>query len=135
MLKNKGYMELSKIEQLAQKYLNKCIEVYGYSKHQETTPYLEFETSIYARLSGDEEMEGEQTPDGEYDSLSNSIVIYYPAIQSERHLAETIVHEYQHYLQSPIWMTRYYNMGFSYYDHLYEIAATKEEKNWELLVS
>ena len=30
-------------------------------------------------------------------------------------------------------MTRYYNMGYNYSDHPYEIAAFNEEKNWELV--
>lgn len=127
-------MELSKIEQLAQKYLDKCIEVYGYSKHQESTPYLEFETSIYDRLSGEEGMEGEQMPDAEYDNITNSIVIYYPKMEDTKHLAQTIVHEYQHYLQSPSWMTRYYRMGYRYDNHPYEVAATKEESNYKMVI-
>lgn len=134
MLKNKGYMELSKIEQLAQKYLDKCIEVYGLSKHQESTPYLEFETSIYDRLSGEEGMEGEQMPDAEYDCITNSIIIYYPKMEDAKHLAQTIVHEYQHYLQSPSWMTRYYRMGYRYDNHPYEVAATKEESNYKMVI-
>ena len=127
-------MELSKIEQLAQKYLDKCIEVYGLSKHQECTPYLEFETSIYERLSGEEGMEGEQMPDAEYDNITNSIVIYYPKMEDAKHLAQTIVHEYQHYLQSPSWMTRYYRMGYRYDNHPYEVAATKEESNYKMVI-
>ena len=123
-------MRLKKIELLAQKYLDKCVEIYGLSKHQDTTPYLEFETSIYARLSGEEGMEGEQMPDAEYDNLTNSIIVYYPKVENEQHLAEIIINEYQHYLQSPSWMTRYYRMGYRYDNHPYEVAATKEEKNW-----
>ena len=128
-------MRLEKAKKLSKIYLDKCIEIYGYSKFFETYPELEFDTSIYCRYSGEEDMEGEQSPHGEFDSILNSIIIYYPQITSEQHLAETIIHEYQHYLQSPIWMTRYYNMGYSYHDHPYELAANREEKNWQRLVS
>jgi len=34
-----------------------------------------------------------------------------------------MVHEYTHYLQDPKWMTRYYNMGYTYKTHPYEIQA------------
>ena len=128
-------MRLSTIEKLAEKYLDRCLDIYGHSKHQDSAPYLEFETSIYDRLSGEEGMEGEQSPDAEYDSITNSIVVYYPKVESKKHLAEIIVHEFQHYLQSPSWMTRYYKMGYNYNDHPYEVAATKEESNWKQLVS
>ena len=74
-------------------------------------------------------MEGEQMPDAEYDNITNSIVVYYPKVEDAKHLAEIIIHEYQHYLQSPSWMTRYYRMGYRYDNHPYEVAALKEEKN------
>ena len=76
---------------------------------------------------------GEECPDAEYDRIDNSIVIYYPQMTSRKQIIETLIHEYQHYLQSPSWFTRYYNMGFEYNNHPYEIAATKEELNWNKL--
>ena len=126
-------MALSEIKLLAEKYLNRCVDVYGHSRFQECTPYLEFERSIYERLSGEEGMEGEQMPDAEYDNITNSIVVYYPKVEDAKHLAEIIIHEYQHYLQSPSWMTRYYRMGYRYDNHPYEVAALNEEKNIEWL--
>ena len=51
-------------------------------------------------------------------------------MKDAKHLAKSIIHEYQHYLQSPSWYTRYYSMGYNYSDHPYEIAAYKEEKNY-----
>ena len=58
--------------------------------------------------------------------IINEITIYYKNIASLEELIRTIIHEYQHYLQSPSWMTRYYNMGYDYSDHPYELAAYKE---------
>jgi len=87
-------------------------------------------------LSGEEDdgTMGEQSPDAEYCSMENAIFIYYPKMKSKKHLIETLVHEYQHYLQSPSWMKRYYNMGYNYNDHPYEVAAYDEEKNWKKFV-
>ena len=106
-------MKLKDIQKIVDEVFPKLEKHYGYSKHfPDTTPYIEYETSIYGRLSGEEddgEM-GEETPDAEFDRIDNSIVIYYPKMKSKRHIVETLVHEYQHYLQSPSWMTRYYNM-------------------------
>ena len=44
---------------------------------------------------------------------------------------QTLIHEYIHYLQSPLWMKRYYDMGYEYDTHPYELAATKAEDNWK----
>lgn len=128
-------MDIRKAKRLAEKYLAKVEEIYGYSKFHECSPYLEFEKSIYSRYSGMDndwhKCEEDDTPEAEYDFLSNAIIIYYRNIQDEEHLAKTIIHEYQHYLQSPSWMTRYYRMGYCYSDHPYEIAAYEEENNYK----
>jgi hypothetical protein len=53
-------------------------------------------------------------------------------MKSREHIIQTLVHEYQHYLQSPSWFKRYYDMGYHYGNHPYEVQAYGEEKNWEL---
>ena len=53
-------------------------------------------------------------------------------MQNRRDVIETLVHEYQHHLQSPIWMKRYYDMGHTYDTHPYEVQATAKEKEWVL---
>ena len=47
-------------------------------------------------------------------------------------LVRTLIHEYQHYLQSPAWMTRYYNMGCDYHTHPYEVIAYAKENEYKL---
>lgn len=118
-------MHLRTTRRLAKKYLDKCIDVYGYSKHHDTTPYLEFQPYVHSVYTEDD------NPEAEYIFDYNTIVIYYKNIADQKHLAETIIHEYQHYLQSPSWMTRYYNMGYRYDNHPYEVAAFKEEKHYK----
>jgi len=129
-------MKLKTIQKIVQEVYPKIEKYYGFSKFQECTPYIDYETSIYGRLSGEEDdgTMGEQSPDAEYCSMENAIFIYYPKMKSKKHLIETLVHEYQHYLQSPSWMKRYYNMGYNYNDHPYEVAAYDEEKNWKKFV-
>lgn len=132
-------MDISKFKRLAKHFLSKCEELYGFSKFYECTPYLEFEKSIYSRYAEDEndwhKCEEDDTPQAEFDCIENTIVLYYKNILNEKQLAETIIHEYQHYLQSPSWMTRYYNMGYSYQDHPYEVAATAAEKDVKKLLN
>jgi len=113
----------SEVESLSKEYLSKLKQYYGESKFQTTTVYLSIETSGYS----DKE---DKNVDGEYCAVLNEIVVYWKNIKSEEHLYRTLIHEYQHYLQSPRWMTRYYKMGYNYSDHPYEIQAYKEELNW-----
>ena len=127
-------MTLQEVKKVIKEVYPKIENHYGYSKFTpECTPYVESHYNIYARDSGEPEAQGDE--DGchaEYDRTDNSIVIYWPNMKSRKHIIETLVHEYQHYLQSPSWMKRYYDMGYRYDNHPYELAAYKEENNWEI---
>jgi len=112
-------MDLSKVKKIVEEILPKVVDKYGFSKFAECTPYVEYERMTH----GD-------TPHAEYDNITNSIIIYYPKMRSKKQIIQTLIHEYQHYLQSPSWMTRYYRMGYRYDNHPYEIAAYNEEVNW-----
>lgn len=118
-------MHLKVTKRLSKVILEKCVKVYGFSKFHDTTPYLEFVPLLSSKYTG------EDATQAEYIFDDNTIVIYYKHMEDAEHLARTIVHEYQHYLQSPSWMTRYYNMGHYYSDHPYELAAYAEEDNWK----
>ena len=126
-------MTLETIQNIVEEVYPKIEKHYGLSKFfPECSPYIEYETSIYGRLAGEEDdgTMGEETPHAEFDRIDNSIVIYYPKMESREHIVQTLVHEYQHYLQSPSWMKRYYDMGYHYGNHPYEVAAYKEEENY-----
>ena len=110
----------------------KELEKSGFSKFQKCTPWVEIHHNIYARYSGIEEATGDENPHAEYDADDNTIYVYYPQMKSRRHVIETLLHEYKHYLQSPSWMKRYRTMGHDYFTHPYEIEALKEEKNWKI---
>jgi hypothetical protein len=117
-------MDKEIVENLSELYLIKISEHYGFSKFQECTPYLSVDDSPYSE-GNDKDLIAE------YCSSSNEIIVYWKNIKDEESLIRSLVHEYQHYLQSPAWMQRYYKQGYSYSDHPYEIAAYKEEENWE----
>ena len=127
-------MTKEKVNDIIKEVYPKIEKYYGYSKFYDCTPYVELHHNIYARYSGEEDAQGDE--DGchaEFDNTDNSIVVYYPNMKSRKHIIETLIHEYQHYLQSPSWFTRYYNMGHSYSDHPYEVAAFNAEKDWRLV--
>ena len=125
-------MKLKEIQKIVEEVYPKIEKHYGYSKFfPETTPYIEYETSIYGRLSGEPEADGTESGcHAEFDRIDNCIVVYYPNMVSREHIVQTLVHEYQHYLQSPSWMKRYYDMGYDYHTHPYEVAAYAEEVNY-----
>ena len=127
-------MTLKRVEEIIKEIYPKIEKYYGFSKFNENeTPYVETHYNIYARYSGEPEAEGtESSCHAEYDRTDNSIVVYYPNMKSRKHIIQTLVHEYQHYLQSPSWMKRYYDMGHDYNTHPYEVAAYAEESNWKI---
>ena len=127
-------MTREEVHQIVKEVYPKIEKFYGYSKFTpECTPYIELHHNIYARYSGEEDAQGEEDKcHAEYDRIDNSIVIYYPQMKDRKHIIQTLVHEYQHYLQSPSWMKRYYNMGFRYDNHPYEVAAYAEENNYKI---
>ena len=109
------------ILEYVKKYIKTVENHYGFSKHHLTTPYVYMNNEKIGELKG------------EYCYILNEITVYWKNITSLEELIRTLIHEYQHYLQSPSWMTRYYNIGHDYESHPYEIAAFNEEENWETI--
>lgn len=120
-------MTKSKVVELSAKYFDAIKDYYGVSKYHDRTPYLSVEDSPYS--DDDETYDG--LGDYSFDSM-NEISIYWKNIHTEETLIRTIIHEYTHYLQFPSWYKRYYNIGYNYNDHPYEIEAFKAEENWKL---
>jgi hypothetical protein len=119
-------MTKKEIEKLAVQYLRKCEDLLGESKYYDHTPYLSLESSPLADDYDRETI-------GEFVSDENEIIIYFKNVKSKEELARTIVHEYAHYLQSPIWLTRYNNTHF-YDDNPYEFEAfLTEDLYWKLI--
>ena len=67
-------------------------------------------------------------------NMMNEISVYWPQMKSRKMIIETLIHEYQHYLQSPSWFKRYYNMGYEYHNHPYELQATQKEQDYKLFI-
>ena len=105
-------MTESKVKEIINEVFPKIEKHYGFSKFQECTPYVETHRNIYEKYSGIEGSSGdEDSCHTEYCSMLNEISIYYPQMKSRKMVIQTLIHEYIHYLQSPTWFKRYYNMG------------------------
>ena len=62
---------------------------------------------------------------GEWISIDNEIIVYIDEIEDLKEFIQTIIHEYVHYLQSPICYSRHWNRkpNQKYFDHPYEAEA------------
>ena len=62
---------------------------------------------------------------GEWVTNDNEIIVYVNEIDNLKEFIQTIIHEYVHYLQSPIWYSRHWNRkpNQKYFDHPYEAEA------------
>ena len=91
-----------KVQNIIDEVFPKIEKHYGFSKFQECTPYVELHKNIYEKYSGEEGASGdEDSCHAEYCSMMNEISIYWPQMKSRKMIVETLVHEYQHHLQSP----------------------------------
>ena len=125
-------MESKEILQIANKVYPNIRAYYGLGKKE--YPPIEVHKNIFARLSGEPDMEGDDPADAEFDRKENKLFIYSDFNDSVEDVIRGVIHEYIHYLQSGSWMKRYYNMGYTYGNHPYEVDAKKAEEDWKLFV-
>tara|TARA_R100001460_G_scaffold50731_2_gene89200 strand:+ start:119 stop:508 length:390 start_codon:yes stop_codon:yes gene_type:complete len=114
---------------VANKVYPKIREYYGAGR--KNFPPIEIHRNIFARLSGEPEMDGDDPAEAEFDRKENKIFLYSDFINKTEDIVRGIIHEYVHFLQSGSWMNRYYKMGYKYDNHPYEISAKKEEEKWK----
>ena len=122
-------MNNEQILKIANEAYPKIRDYYGSGKRG--FPPIEIHRNIFARLSGEPEMEGDDPAEAEYDKKSNKMFLYSDYINKVEDIIRGIIHEYVHFLQNASWMKKKYNMGRDYTNHPYEISASKEEENWK----
>tara|TARA_R110002050_G_scaffold119660_1_gene237512 strand:- start:195 stop:569 length:375 start_codon:yes stop_codon:yes gene_type:complete len=122
-------MVKNKIVDIVNKVYPKIVGWYGEGKKQ--LPSVEIHKNILVRLTGELDAEGEPA-DAEYDRKENKLFIYSDYNNSTEDVIRSIIHEYTHYLQSGSWMKRFYDIGYSYDNHPYEIDAKLAEEDWKM---
>ena len=127
-------MEIHEIQQIIDYAYPKIQSYYG--KGSLDFPKIELHRDIYARLSGDEEAEGEHssTTKAEYDDETNIIYIYYPNMMNEEDVLRSLIHEYTHYKQDHKLFKKYKAM-YSYDEDPTEIEAKRNEEDWPLFTT
>ena len=127
-------MEIDEIQNIIDYAYPKIQKYYG--KGSLEIPKIELHRDIYARLSGDEEAEGEhsRTTKAEYDDETNVIYIYYPNMKTKEDVIRSIIHEYTHYRQDHK-LFKQYRQLYSYDENPIEIEAHKNEEDWQLFTN
>ena len=95
-------------------------------------PEVELHNTIQARLSGIENMVGEENPHGEYDWDNNKIYLYLPRMISVEQIIRSLIHEYIHSTQDIEQMEKNRELGYD--NDPFEREAHKEEDQWEKFV-
>jgi hypothetical protein len=112
----KNYIN-SELKKIVYDVISWCEIEYGYSKFQNFLVDFELDN---------EELENEKEYFyqilAEYDDDDNLIIVYYKKIRKTTDLIKSIIHEYQHYLQSPSWYS-IYDRKYGYYNNPYEKRA------------
>jgi hypothetical protein len=103
----------------------------GKSRYGNKVPTIELHVDIYARLSGIPGSTGEESKSSEaqYDDEENKIFIYYPNMKDEKHVIQSLLHEYTHSLQDPEKWAEARKDGYE--NNPFEKEATRAEKNWK----
>ena len=124
-------MTVDEIQQIVDRAYPLIQKYYG--KGSKPIPSVELHKDIYARLSGVEGMEGEEskTSEAEYDDKENKIFIYYPNMKNEEDVLRSLIHEYTHYTQDSELLAKYKQI-YSYDEDPNEIEAHKNEENWRM---
>ena len=119
------------VQQIINDVYPKIVNHYGVHNGY-SIPKVEVHNNIFARISENEEMEGEDPPNAEFCKDENKIFVYFPYITSRVDLIKALLHEYRHYLQPRRAMEHYYDLGYTYENHPMELEAISEEQNYKL---
>ena len=128
-----GHQPMSKdeVQTIVDKVYPHIINNLGESMYVDEPPKVELWEDIYARLSkipgatGDES----ESSEAQYEDTENKIFVYYPNMKDVKHVIQSLLHEYTHYLQDPDESEE--NRKDGYENDPYETAASEAEENWE----
>ena len=114
------------------KEINKIVNQYYplISKdYSDVSPKVELHKNIYERLSGISTIDEEESY-AEYDWSNNKIYIYTSKMYNEEDILRSLIHECVHSTQSKLLIDIYYEFGYTYDTHPYEVKARNAEENW-----
>ena len=115
------------------KEINKIVNTYYplISKDYNCNAKIEYHYNIYERLSGEKGMSGEVCAHAEYDWSNNTIYIYTSRMKCEEDIIRSLIHECVHSTQNKLLFDIYYEFGYNYDTHPYEVKARNAENEWK----
>ncbi len=119
-------MKNKEITKIVNKYYSLISEDYS-----NCNPKVELHKNIYERLSGIKGMNGTACAHAEYDWSENKIYLYTSRLNNEEDIIRSLIHECVHSTQSKLLFDIYYEFGYTYDTHPYEIKARNAEENWK----
>ena len=116
-----------------QKEITKIVNTYYplISEDYNCDAKIEYHKNIYERLSGTKGMNGTACAQAEYNWSENKIYLYTSRLNNEEDVIRSLIHECVHSTQSKLLFDIYYEFGYTYDTHPYEIQARNAEENWE----
>ena len=122
-------MSKNKVQDIIDRVFPQIVNDRGTGK--KGVPKIELHHDIYARLSGIDDMRGEESDStkAQWVDKDNTIYIYYPNMMNEEDVIRSILHEFEHTHQDAKKNEKYREKGYD--NNPYEIAARKAEKKWK----
>tara|TARA_Y100000593_G_scaffold62275_1_gene115395 strand:+ start:426 stop:839 length:414 start_codon:yes stop_codon:yes gene_type:complete len=133
-------MKVDEIQPIVDYAYPKIQKYYGTGKL--SVPPIKFHVDIFARLSGIDDMRGEESKSSkaQYEEETNTIWIYYPNMKNEEDVLRSLIHEYTHYTEvkdledekerSDLFAK--YKAMHDYDEDPTEVKAKKNEEDWHL---
>jgi len=119
----------NKVQAIVDKVFPQIVQDRGEGK--QGVPKIKLHHDIYARLSGIEDMRGEESDStkAQWVDEHNTIFIYYTNMKNEEDVIRSVLHEFEHTHQDTKKNEKYREQGYD--NNPYEIAARNAEKNWK----
>ena len=117
---------------MKQKEITKIVnEVYPLiSANYKSNAKVELYSNIFNRLNVIPATD-EHESFAEYYWDTNKIYLYTDNLNSEEDIIRSLIHECVHSTQSKVIFDKYYEEGYTYKTHPYEIEARNAEENWK----
>ena len=122
-------MSKNKVQSIVDRVFPQIAQDRGLGK--QGMPKIKLHHDIYARLSGIEDMRGEESDStkAQWVDKDNTIFIYYTNMKNEEDVIRSVLHEFEHTHQDAKKNEKYREQGYD--NNPYEIAARNAEKKWK----
>ena len=120
---------IGQIEKVVKRVYPKIVKDLGGSVKK-----VEVHPNIWDRIGavGVEDLKREQgNPNAQYDPDDNIIYIYSEVTNNLEQIIRSLLHEHTHTIQDQKEFKKFYDKGYNYGNHPFELEALEAEKNWK----